>query len=372
MQAHQVDLSRKSDINQFIQLPFHIYKNNPYWVPSMRSDMLAMLDREKHPYYQHSDAGFFMVKENGKVLARVGIFNNKRYNEMNGTRTAFFYFFEAFNHPEAVQLLFEKAFEWAREEGLTECYGPKGALQGDGIGLLVKGFDCLPAMGIAYNPPYYEDLLTGIGFGRGSDYYSGKLNTDMQVSEQVYRVAEKVKQRRGFWVEKFETKEELLAVAPRIRRVYNAAFSDGEGFNLITEEEMVAIARRMLSIADPRLIKLVYKGEEIIGFLFAYHNIGEGIRKARGRIWPLGWWHLMRAYKTTKTVDVNGIGILPEHQGLGATAVLYIEMAKTIREFGFENAEVVQIREDNIQSLGEASVFDLQFHKIHRVYRIRL
>jgi GNAT superfamily N-acetyltransferase len=369
MHVHQVNANQKKDIQKFIQFPFDLYQDNPYWVPPMRSDIESIFDQEKHPYYQHSEADFFYVEDEGKVLARIGAFHNKRYNEFNDSKTAFFYYFESVNDPQVAERLFDRVVVWARERGLNRLYGPKGALQGDGIGLLVKGFGHLPAMGIAYNLPYYDDLLRGVGFEKVADYYSGHLDTDIEITPKVHRIAEKVKERRGFWVQKFEQVNELLAIAPQIREVYNHAFAEGEGFNPITEEEMELIAKKMLTIADPRLIKLVYKDEQIIGFLFSYHNIGEGLRKANGRLWPLGWFHIMRAFKTTRTVDINGMGILPEHQGLGATAVLYVELAKTVREFGFENAEIVQIREDNRESLGEAGIFEVDFHKIHRVYQ---
>lgn len=374
MQVRKIDLKNKKDVRKFIQLPFDLYRGNPYWVPPLRSDMKFILNREEYPFYQHSEADFFLAEEeNGKVLGRIAAVNNCRYNEVSNTKRAFFYFFEAANDVEVSEALFETVFEWARQRDLKEVYGPKGLLQGDGIGLLVEGFDQPPAMGIAYNLPYYHDLIIQAGFEKLADYYSGYLKADtVEIPEKVLRIAKKVKERRGFWVKKFESKEELLKVAPQVREVYNAAFAGGEGFSPVTEDEMEVIAKRMLSTADPRMIKLVYKGDEIVGFLFAYHNIGAGLRKANGRLWPFGWFHIMREFKKTKRADANGIGILPEHQGMGATAILYIEMEKIMRELGFEHVETVQTREDNVASLGEASIFGLNWYKTHRVYRKEL
>ncbi|MBS1249896.1 MAG: hypothetical protein MAG431_01481 [Chloroflexi bacterium] len=370
MQIRKIDTRHKKDVRKFIQLPFDLYEDNEYWVPPLRSDMKAVLDKEKHPFYQHSEADFFLAEENGKVIGRIAAVNNRRYNEVSNTERVFFYFFEAVNDPDISKALFEAVFAWGRERGLKEAYGPRGLLQGDGAGLLVRGFEHPPAMGIAYNLPYYQDLVTQAGFEKLVDYYSGYLKAEeAEIPEKVLRVANKVKERRGFWVKKFETKEEILEVAPQVKDVYNAAFDDGEGFTPITEDEMVVIAKKILSTADPRMIKLVYKNEEMVGFLFAYHNIGAGLRKAKGRLWPFGWFHIMRAFKTTKHADANGIGILPEHQGLGATAVLYIEMEKIMRQFDFELVDIVQVREDNTASLGESNLLNVNWHKTHRVYR---
>lgn len=370
MQVRKIDLLNKKDVRKFIQLPFDLYRGNPYWVPPMRSDMKFILNQEEYPFYKHSDADFFLAEEGSKVLGRIAAVHNHRYNKHSPTQRAFFYFFEAVNNPKVSGRLFETVFEWARQRKLEEVYGPKGLLQGDGIGLLVEGFDERPAMGIAYNRPYYHDLTIQAGFEKLFDYYSGYIKADsVEIPEKVLRVAEKVKERRGFWVKKFDSKEELLKIAPQIRDVYNASFDEGEGFSPITEDEMKVIANRMLSTADPRMIKLVYKGDEIIGFLFAYHNIGAGLQKAHGRLWPFGWLPIMRELKKTKRADANGIGILPEHQGLGATALLYTEMEKIMREFDFEHIETVQTREDNVESLGEASIFGVKWYKTHRIYR---
>jgi hypothetical protein len=372
MVVRQIDLKSRSDVNKFIQFPFDIYKKNPYWVPQMRSDTRAVLNKETHPFYQHSEADFFLAERNNKVVGRIAALSNHQANTANNQNSTYFYFFDSINDTEVSGGLFEKVIDWAKERGHNQVYGPKGLLQGDGIGLLVDGFDYVPAVGIAYNFPYYDRLVKHAGFRKKFDYFSGYIDTTIGLSEKVKRVAEKVKQRSGFWVKEFKNKDELLAVAPEIREVYNKAFGGSEGFSPITEDEIIVIAKRMLSIADPRLIKLVYKDDKVIGFLFSYPNICRGLQKANGRMFPLGWFHIMREFKTTRYMDTNGIGILPEYQGLGPTAVIYTELEKTFREFNFEFVETVQTREDNIASLGESSHFSMDWVKTHRVYEFNL
>ncbi len=372
MNVRQIDLSNKSDVSKFIQFPFNLYKKNPYWVPQMRVDTRYILNRSQYPFYQHSEADFFIAENNGNTLGRIAAIANNRFNKSNHQNTAFFYFFETIDDSEISTGLFKAVFNWARKRNLDLVYGPKGLLQGDGIGLLVKGFGFIPAVGISYNHPYYDELVKKAGFLKKYDYFSGYIDTTGDLSEKVKRVAEKVKQRSGFWVKKFNSKDELLAIAPELREVYNAAFSDSEGFSPITKEEIMTIAKRMLAIADPRLIKLVYKDDKIIGFLFSYPNICRGLQKTNGRLYPFGWFHIWRESRTTKYMDTNGIGILPEYQGLGPTAVLYTEFEKTFRDFDFDFVETVQTREDNIASLGESSHFKMDWTKTHRVYEMSL
>jgi hypothetical protein len=368
MIIRKVNLNLRRDIRNFIQFPFDLYRDNRYWVPPMRAEMRMLMNKDKHPFYQHSDADFFLAERDGEIVGRIAAISNTRSNQAMDRNTAFFYFFESIDEKTVSEALFSKVFGWAKERGHDQVYGPKGLLQGDGIGLLVKGFNYIPAVGIPYNFSYYDKLVKNSGFEKKFDYFSGYVDIEAGLSDKVRRVAEKVKKRSDFWVRKFESKKEILEVVPELREVYNAAFGGSEGFSPITEEEIYVIAKRMLSIADPRLIKLVYKGDQIIGFLFSYPNINRGLQKTNGRMWPFGWLHILREFKTTKYMDSNGIGILPEYQGLGSTAVIYTEMEKTFQEFDYEHVETVQTREDNIASLGESSQFGMDWVKTHRIY----
>ena len=279
MKVRLIDTDTKSDLKKFIQLPFDLYRNNPYWVPQMRSDTRFMLDHNSYPFYQHSAADFFIAENNGKTVGRIGVISNNRYNKTNQLNTVFFYIFDSIDDSNVSNALFKSIFNWAIERGHERVYGPKGLLQGDEVGMLVEGFDQIPAMGISYNFPYYDKLIKQAGFQKKYDYFSGYLDPTIGLSEKVKRGAEKVKERSGFWVRKFNSKEELFSISPELRLVYNSAFSGSEGFSPITEDEITLIAKRMLSIADPRLIKLVYKEDQIIGFLFSYPNICRGLQK---------------------------------------------------------------------------------------------
>ena len=372
MIVRQVDLSSRSDKNKFVQFPFDLYRNNTCWVPQMRADTRSILDKQNHPFYQHSEADYFVAELDGKIAGRIAAISNTRANTSNDQNSAYFYFFESINNTDVSGALFSKVIDWAKTRGHKIVYGPKGLLQGDGIGLLVNGFDLIPAVGIPYNFDYYDALVQQAGFSKKFDYFSGFVDTSVGLSEKIRRVAEKVKKRSGFWVREFTSKEEILAIAPELRTVYNQAFGGSEGFSPITDAEILVIARRMLAIADPRLIKLAYKDNKIIGFLFCYPNISRGLQKTNGRMYPFGWLHILRDFKRTRYMDANGIGILPEYQGLGPTAVIYTELEKTFREFNFEFVETVQVREDNLASLGESSNFKMDWVKTHRVYELKL
>jgi len=327
------------------------------------------LNRKKHPFYLHSTAEFLVVESERETLGRIAVMENRNYNRSRNTQMAFFYYMDVVNDAQVAEALFGAACDWARGQGLTQLIGPKGFMQGDGLGLLVEGFEHRPAVGIPYNYPYYDALLKGVGFEKETDYLSGHLSSKHKLDQRFFDVAEKVKARRGLAIKSFSSEKELRSWIPRIVKVYNASFTDNWEFCPVTDEESKIIGERLIAIADPRLIKLVLKGEEVIGFVFAFNDISAAIQKTKGRVWPFGWIALLREFKRTTWVNCSGTGLVPEHRGVGANAVLYTELAKSMRDFRFRDADVVQAEERNLKSLGDMAAIGVRWYKRHRVYR---
>lgn len=368
MRVRTLDTSRPGDVHQFINFPFELYQASHEWVPPIQPEMKLALNRKKHPFYQHSDADFFVAESNGQTLGRIAVLENRICNAYHERKQAFFYYFDTVEDLEVSRALFTAAFDWARRRNLNYVLGPKGFLQGDGMGILVEGFDHRPALGIPYNYAYYDTLVKDSGFEKETDYLSGYLRGDHELPERFYGVAERVKERRNFWIKSFTNKREMRQWIHRVGRIYNETFVDNWEYCPLTEEEMDIVAERLLSISVPPLMKLVMKEDEIVGFVFAFPDISAAIQKTKGRIWPLGWIHLLREFKRTNWVNLNGLGLVAEHRGVGANTVLYTELAKSVRDFGFEHADVVQVEERNTKSLGEMAAIGVEWYKRHRIY----
>jgi hypothetical protein len=362
-----VNTAARRDVNRFIDLPFRLYRDCAAWVPPLVDDVRLMLDRRKYPLYEHSDAAFFLAERDGRVVGRIAVLDNRHYNTHWKSHTAFFYLFDAEDDVAAAQALFAAAEGWATARGLTKVVGAKGFLQGDGLGVLVEGFEHHPAVGIPYNHPYYGKLIEAAGYTRQRDFYSAYLPGAAALPERVQRIAEKMMAHRGFSIKTFADKRELTAWIPRIVRLYNDAFIENWEFNPITEAEARVIGERLLAIADPKLIKLVMKGDDIAGFLFGFPDISDGIRRARGRIWPFGWFWLLRDFRRTRWLNLNGAGILAPYRGLGVNAILYAEMGKTIQTGHFAHADIVQI-EEHVLTLADTRTMGGQIYKTHRIY----
>jgi hypothetical protein len=209
MNITQIDLSNKKQVLAFLDLPVHIYKNIPQWVPPLRMDDRLRLDPKLYPFYQHSRAAFFLAYEGTRAVGRIAAIDNRLYNQYNNEATAFFYLFECENSQQAVNFLFGAACDWARARGLTKIFGPKGFTALDGFGLLVKGFQHRPAFGLPYNPPYYPELVETAGFEPERDAVSGYLDADIQFPARIHELAGRIAERRGLRIARFRTRKDL-------------------------------------------------------------------------------------------------------------------------------------------------------------------
>jgi len=365
-----VDVRNKSEVRRFVDLPYRLYRGHPQWVPPLRMDVELMLNPNKHPFYEHSDADFFVAVRDGRVVGRIGALENKPFNRYHGTRQAQFYLFECEDDQEAAGALFEAAFHWARSRGLNKIVGPKGFGALDGYGLLIDGFEHRQMMTMMnYNYPYYPKLIEALGFEKEVDFISCHLKADRyRLPDRIRSIAARVEQRGTLKVQRFKTKAELKAWAPRIGEAYNRAFVNNWEYYPLTEREIKFILDNILVIADPRLIKIITHDDQVVGFLFGFHDVSAALQRANGRLFPFGLIDLLLELRRTKWVALNGAGILPEFQGRGGNALLYNEMDKTIRDFGFEDADLTQVADTAVQMRADLVNIGGQLYKTHRVY----
>jgi len=382
-----IRVSDDSEIQDFIQFPFQLYDDEEsLWVPPMISDMENTLDRDSHPFYEDpgSDAQPFIFKENGDVKGRIMAIESEPYNEEHRTNTAFFYFFESVDSQRVADKLFDAVIDWGRSRGLGTVIGPMGLLAGDGHGTLVEGFDRRPGMGMPWNPPYYQKLIESWGFEKHADTLSAQVSLDFEshqnLIQTLYRSARRVETKRGIKVKSFESKEEVKDQLPflvqELCRVFNESFKNLPFYHPMDESKMRRIIDRLLSVSSGRsidLVKLALKDDRVIGFLLAYPNIARELRRAGGKLFPFGWLHISLGRRLTRWVDANGIGILPEFQGKGATVVLYAQLLKTLQESRFEHLIINQILEDNHKNLREMKIFEItEFDRAHRIFKWEL
>ncbi|MBI5565730.1 MAG: hypothetical protein HY870_12620 [Chloroflexi bacterium] len=365
-----VDLTARSHLRRFVDLPYRLYRGHAQWVPPLRMDVELMLNKVKHPFYEHSDADFFIAVRDGRDVGRIAVLENRPFNAYHHTRQAQFYLFECEDDLEAATALFEAAFNRARARGLDTIVGPKGFGPLDGYGLLVEGFEHRQMMTMMnYNYPYYSCLVEALGFHKDVDFISCYLDSGKyRLPDRIRSIAERAERRGPLSVKRFKSKAELKEWAPRIGEAYNNAFVNNWEYYPLTQREIKFVLDNILVIADPRLIKIITCGDQVVGFLFGFHDVSAALQRARGRLFPLGLIGLLLELRRTKWVALNGAGILPEYQGRGGNALLYNEMDKTIHEYGFQHADLTQVANTAVQMRNDLVNIGGQLYKTHRVY----
>jgi len=367
----RVDTANRAQIRRFIKVPFRLYKQHPQWVPPIRSDVALMLNRKKHPFYEHSTADFFIAVRGGKDIGRIAALENCNYNKHHDVRTAQFYLFDCEDDSEAAAALFQRVFEWARAHNLDTLVGPKGFSAFDGYGLLQKGFEHRQMMNMMnYNYPYYLRLVDEAGFEKEVDFVSHfVIPEDVRLPERLYRIAERAKRHHRLEVIRFKTKRELRQWAGKIGQAYNNAFVKNWEYVPLTEREISFVVDTIMLVANPKLIKIIAQDGNVVGFAFGWPDVSAAMQRCKGRLFPFGIADLLIEMRRTSRISGNGVGILPEFQGRGGNALLYSEMERTVDEFGFKYYEMTQIAETAVQMRKDLETLGGKPYKNHRVYK---
>jgi GNAT superfamily N-acetyltransferase len=366
----KVDTKNKAAVRSFLRLPFRLYQGHQLWVPPILLDAAVQLNPDKHPFYEHSEAEFFLAIQDGEVVGRIALLVNNPYNKYHDKRQAQFYLFECIDDLGVAERLFERAFEWARKRDLETIIGPKGFSALDGYGMLVDGFEHRPAMTMMnYNPTYYPIMMESLGFSKEVDFVSCYLGADrFFLPERVHRIAERAAKRSGLNVLRFRNKKEMRKWAPKIGKTYNQTFINNWEYYPLSDGEIKFLTDNILGFADPKLIKIIVHVEDAVGFLFGFPDVSAAIQRSKGRIIPFGLFDLLLESRRTRWIALNGAGVLPEFHGRGGNALLYSEMEKTIREFDYLHADLTQVAETAVQMRKDLENVGGVPYKNHRVF----
>lgn len=371
VQIHQVNTEEKSDVERFIRIPFILYRNHPQWVPPLMTDSRLYLNRRKHPFFEHSDAEFFIASSDGQDVGRIAVLENKRFNAYHDKKDCQFYFFDSIDDPDIAAALFNRAFDWAHQRKLTHVVGPKGMGPLDGYGILVEGFEHRQMMTMMnYNYAYYQTLVENVGFTKEVDFVSCYLSADsFRMPERIHSIAKRVLERGTLQVIRFNNRSELRKWAKKIGKAYNNAFVNNWEYYPLTESEIQFVLDNIIPYADPKLIKIITHQEDAVGFLFGFPDISAALQRARGKLNPWTIIDLMREMKRTDWIALNGAGILPEFHGRGGNALLYSEMEHTVRNYHFRHADLTQVAETAVQMRRDLENVGGKAYKNHRVYK---
>ena len=330
------------------------------------------MNPKKHPFYEHSEADFFTAERDGEAVGRIAALINKPFNKYHNTRDAEFYLFECINNQEVANALFEKVIQWAKNRGMNKLVGPKGFGPLDGYGIQIEGFEHRQMMNMMnYNYPYYRDLVENLGFTKVVDFVSSYIQPEKFKLPEKVRKASEIAQKRGtFEVLTFKNKRHLRQWAGKIGQAYNKSFVKNWEYYPLSKREINFVLDNVMTIVDPNLMKVILKDNEVVGFVFPFPDVSRAMQKNKGKLGFIEILRLFSEIKKTDWISFNGVGILPEYQGLGGNAIIYEELEKALHENRrFVNAELTQVAETAVQMRKDLLNLGVQFYKNHRVYQ---
>jgi len=366
----QVNTHSKKEVNEFVMFPFKIYENVKEWVPPIISDIKLMLNENKHPFYEHSEAEFFTARDNEEMVGRIACLENKKYNQYHDKKQASFYLFECINDQSVAEALFGRAFDWAHSRGLDVLIGPKGLATFDGYGFLVEGYDKRQMMTMMnYNLPNYPKFVEALGFTKVVDWVSSYINIpDFNMPERAKIVAKRVEERGKFKVLRFSSKRELRKWSWKIGQAYNNSFVNNWEYYPLSDNEIKFVMDNIMVVAVPDLLKVITYNDEVVGFLFAFPDISAALQKHQGRLSPLALVSYLRELKKTNWISFNGVGVLPEYHGRGGNVLMFSEIYKTAHAANFLHGELTQIAETATQMRKDLENLGVTPYKNHRIY----
>jgi len=371
--VEKIDPGNKAHVERFIRIHFKMYEKCPQWVPPILGDCRMQLNKQKHPYFEHSDADYYIAVKDGQDVGRIAAHENRSFNKYHGTRKASFYLFDAIDDQEVANALFERVFEWGRQRKLDTLVGPKGFAALDGYGVQVEGFEHRQMMNMMnYNYNYYPELFDRAGFEKEVDFVSSYTHVpSFKMPERVHRIAQRVEERGELKVVRFKSKRHMLSYADKIGKAYNQSFANNWEYYPLTEREIKFVVDNVMVVADHRLIKIITYKDDVVGFEFTFPDVSRAMQRARGHLFPFGIVDILAEMSRTDWVSFNGIGILPEFQGKGGNALVFAELERTINTegFHFEHAEITQVAETAVQMRRDLMNLGVKPYKNHRIYR---
>lgn len=364
-----VAVKSAGDVQQFIRFPWKIYKRDPFWVPPLILEMKGLLNKSKHPFFEHSSADFFLARRNGEWVGRIAAILNNNHNRFHDEKTAFFGFFESVNDPAVASALLNQAAAWAQDRGMTSIRGPMNYSTNETAGLLIDGFDSSPCIMMPHNPGYYAELMENAGLEKAMDLYAWWMETSKGLNPKIKRVGEKVLKDEGLRIRSLNMKQ-FPEEVKIIQNIYNDAWSKNWGFVPMTESEFHTQAKEMKSIIDPRVVLIAEKSGVPVAFSLALPDVNQALKKINGRLFPIGLPVLLYHMRHIQRVRVLALGIVKKVQNFsGLGAALYYESFRRGVDAGYRSCEFSWTLETNDLINRSMRLFGAEIYKRYRVYQ---
>jgi len=362
-----VTVQDKASCEQFVELPYRLNRNHPYWVPPLRMDQKALLNTSKHPFYAHAEMQCFLARRNGEVCGRVAAIVDRNYNDFQKEEAGFFGFFESVDDLAVARPLMESARDWLRARGAKVIWGPMSPSSNYECAMLVDGFDSPPNVMMPYNPPSYPKMMDAIGLRKGKDLLAYCSTPTAVDRKKVERVAQRAAGAQGVAIRPIRMKQFAQEVET-IWSLYNSAWERNWGFVPMTREEFLHEAAAMKQILKPDFVLIGEVKGRPVGFALALPNINLALKYAGGSLFPLGLFKILYHQRLIKELRVIALGVVEEYRTAGVAAGFYAELIHAAHRLGYGHSEMSWILEDNVLMNRSLEALGARKYKTYRIY----
>ncbi|WP_299440790.1 GNAT family N-acetyltransferase [uncultured Aquimarina sp.] len=364
------EITSKADLTTFVKFPFELYKDSPYYVPSIIKEELDVMNPKKNPVFKNAVAKYFLAYRNDKIVGRIAaIINWIEVKEQQKPKVRFGWY-DVIDDIEVTKALLEKVAEVGRKNSLEYMEGPVGFSNMDKAGILIKGFEELNTMITWYNYPYYQKHMEQLGFEDAATWVEYKIRVPKETKEKVIKFAKIIKKRYQLQLLKFKKSKELLKYADDMFDLLNKTYSSLQTFVPIQQYQIEMYKKKYLPYLNPEYITCIAdKDGKLIAFSIVMPSFSKALKKMNGKIYPLKFLHILKAQRRNDTAAFYLIGVDPEYQNKGVTALIFKEMNETFLRNGIEMVETNPELEENkaIQALWND--YEHEQHKMRRTYR---
>jgi GNAT superfamily N-acetyltransferase len=366
----------KRDLEAFIQFHYDLYRNNAYDAPNLHSDEVNTLSKDRNAAFDFCEAEYFLAYKDGKVAGRVAAIINRSANEKWQRKSVRFGWIDFIDDEEVSSALLKAVEDWGRSKGMEEIVGPLGFTDMDPEGMLTYGFDQLGTQATIYNYAYYPEHMERMGgWEKDNDYVEYKLIVPDEIPEKYGKIASMIESRYNLHVKKLTRKDIFEGgYGQKVFEVINGTFSHLYGYSTLTQRQIDQYVKMYFPMADLNLVTLIEDwnaDKKVVGVGITIPSLSKAFQKCRnGRLWPFGWWHVLRALKWHKTecVDLLLIGVLPEYRKKGANALLFADLIPWYQRYGFKWGETHVEMESNANVQSQWQYLEAINHKRRRCY----
>lgn len=367
----------KEDLKAFIEFHYDLYEGNEYDVPNLYSDEVNTLSKEKNAAFDFCVANYYLAIRDNKVVGRVAAIINNKANEKWNQKRVRFGWIDFIEDKEVLEALLKAVEDFGKAHGMNEIVGPLGFTDMDPEGMLTWGFDQLGTMPTIYNYDYYPRLLESLpGYEVDNKYVEYKLFVPDTVPEKYAKIAEMIQNRYNLRIKKL-TKKDVFegGYGKKIFELINSTYKDLYGFSELSEKQIDQYINMYFPFADLSLITLVEDASadnKLVGIGITLPSLSEALQKCKkGRLFPFGWFHLLRAIKfhKTKIVDLLLIGVLPEYRMKGVNALIFADLIPRYQAYGFEWGETQVEMETNTNVQSQWETLNPVMHKRRNCYK---